>query len=97
LTLERNLLTELMRDGVAAQSVLKTGLVFLKHGRYPEALEWWTLQRQSLDQSSSRLALLLLVMETLTHIWSGHPDRAVTVRKQVQAHPLFRQIRPQSP
>ena len=96
LTLEQNLLAELVKDGVIAQSILSKGLVFLKHRRYPEALEWWTLQRQGLDQSSSRLALLLLVMETLTHIWSGHPDRAVAVRNQVKAHPLFRQIRPES-
>ena len=55
LTLEQNLLAELVKDGVIAQSILSKGLVFLKHRRYPEALEWWTLQRQGLDQTSSRL------------------------------------------
>jgi hypothetical protein len=97
LTMERSLLAELMKDGGETQSILKKGLVFLKHRRYPEALEWWTLHRQSLDQSTSRLALLLLVMETLTHIWSGNLERAAAVRAQVTAHPLFRQIKPGSP
>jgi hypothetical protein len=97
LTMERSLLAELMKDGVETQTILKKFLVFLKHRRYPEALEWWTLHRQGLDQSTSRLALLLLVMETLTHIWSGNLERAAAVRGQVTAHPLFRQIRPGPP
>jgi hypothetical protein len=94
LTMERNLLAELMKDGGEAQSILKKGLVFLKHRRYAEALEWWSLHRQGLDAESSRLALLLLVMETLTHLWSGHPDRAAASRRMVAAHPLARQIKP---
>jgi hypothetical protein len=92
--MERNLLAEFIRDGGEAQSILKKGLVFVKHGRFPEALEWWTLHRQSLDSSSSRLFLLLLIMETLTHLWSGHPERAAAVRNQVTSHPLFRKHRP---
>jgi hypothetical protein len=40
------------------------------------------------------LSLLLLVMETLTHLWSGHPDRAAAVRSQVISHPFFRKHRP---
>jgi hypothetical protein len=94
LTMERNLLAELMRDGGETRSILRKGLVFLKHRRYPEAIEWWTLHRRGLDQASSRPALLLLVMETLTHIWSGHLDRAAAARSQVTAHPLFRQLKP---
>jgi hypothetical protein len=97
LTMERNLLAELIKEGGEAQSILKKGLVFLKHRRYPEALEWWTLHRQGLDPTTSRLTLLLLVMETLTHLWSGHPERAATVRSQLTAHPLFRQVRPGTP
>ncbi len=96
LTLERNLLAELIRDGGSTQSILKKGLVFLKHRRFPEALEWWSLNRQGLDPVSSRLALLLLVMETLTHLWSGHPERAAVARAQINAHPLFKQLQPRS-
>ncbi len=95
--MERSLLAELIKDGGEAQSILKKGLVFLKHRRYPEALEWWALHRQGLDPASSRLTLLLLVMETLTYLWSGHPERAAAVRSQLTAHPLFRQLRPGPP
>jgi hypothetical protein len=93
LSMERDLLAELFKDGGEAQAILKKGLVFLKHRRYPEALEWWGLHRQGLDASTSRLSLLMLVMETLTHLWSGHPDRAAAARSQVTAHRLFRQLR----
>jgi hypothetical protein len=89
LSMERNLLAQLMSEGGDTQGILKKGFVFLKHRRFAEALEWWTLHRQSLDPSSSRLSLLLLVMETLTHLWSGHAERAAAVRCQVTAHPLF--------
>ena len=93
LSMERDLLAELIKDGGETQAILKKGLVFLEHRRYPEALEWWTLNRQGLDPATSRLSLLLLVMETLTHLWSGHPERAAAVRSQVTAHRLFRQLR----
>ena len=94
LSMERNLLADLIRDGGETQAILKKGLVFLKHRRFSEALEWWSLNRQSLDLSSSRLSLLLLVMETLTHLWAGQPDRAAVVRNQVKSHPLFHKHRP---
>ena len=92
--MERNLLAELMSDGGETQIDSQERLVFLKHRRFAEALEWWTLHRQSLDPSSSRLSLLLLVMETLTHLWSGHPEQAAAVRNQVTSHPLFHKHRP---
>ena len=36
--MERNLLADLMRDGGETQTILKKGLVFLKHRRFSEAL-----------------------------------------------------------
>jgi hypothetical protein len=93
LSMERDLLAELIKDGGETQAILKKGLVFLKHRRYPEALEWWELHRRGVDTSTSRLSLLMLVMETLTHLWSGHPERAAVVRDQVTAHRLFHQLR----
>ena len=89
--MERNLLADLIKDGGEAQAILKKGLVFLKHRRFAEALEWWTLNRQSLDPSSSRLSLLLLVMETLTHLWSGQPDRAAARPQPGQEPPAVSQ------
>jgi hypothetical protein len=94
LSMERDLLADLIKDGGEAQSILKKGLLFIKHRRYAEALEWWGIHRQGLDSSSSRLALLLMVMETLTHLWSGHPEKAASVRNQVMAHSLVRRMRP---
>jgi hypothetical protein len=94
LTMERNLLADLVKDGGETQSILKKGLVFVKHRRFAEALEWWALNRQGLDPSSTRLSLLLLVMETLTHLWAGQPDRAAAARQQVRCHPLFQKDRP---
>jgi hypothetical protein len=94
LSMERSLLVELISEGGETQAILKKGIVFLKHQRFAEAIEWWTLHRQGLDPMHSRLSLLLLVMETLTHLWSGHPDRAAAVRSQVLLHPLFRKHRP---
>jgi hypothetical protein len=94
LSMERSLLAELISEGGEAQAILKKGLVFLKHRRFAEALEWWTLHRRGLDPTRSRLSLLLMVMETLTHLWSGHPDRAAAVRDQVTSHPLFHKHRP---
>ncbi len=94
LGIDRSLLTELLGEGGDTQQVLKKGIVFLKHRRFDEALEWWTLHRQGLDPTQSRLSLLLLVMETLTHLWAGHPERAAAVRRQVTSHPLFRKHRP---
>jgi hypothetical protein len=94
LSMERNLLADLIRDGGETQAILKKGLVFVKHRRFAEANEWWALNRQNLDPSSSRLSLLLLVMETLTHLWAGQPDRAAVVRNQVKSHPLFHKHRP---
>jgi hypothetical protein len=93
LAMERNLLAELLKDGAEGQKIIKRGLVFLKHRRYAEAAEWWTLHRRDLDPATSRLSLLLLVMETLTQLWSGNRERAEAVRGQVTAHPLFRSIR----
>jgi hypothetical protein len=90
LQIERNLLTDLLRDGVEGQSILKTGVLFVKHRRFREGLEWWSLQRESLDPSTSRLHLLLLIMEALTHSWAGDKPRAAAVSAQVLAHPLYR-------
>ena len=90
LKIEKNLLTDLLRVGTEGQGIIKKGLVFLKHKKYAEAVEWWTLHRQGLDPKISRLHLLLLMMECLTYYWAGDGDRAARMRDQVRAHPLFR-------
>jgi hypothetical protein len=92
LMMEQGLLAELLKAGVQGQDVLKTGLTFLKHRRYAEAAEWWSLHRSGLDAATSRMSLLLLVLETLTHLWSGNTHRAEAARAQVLSHPLYRAL-----
>jgi hypothetical protein len=93
LALERDLLAELLKDGVAGQQVLKRGLLFCKHRRYAEAIEWWTLHRRGLDPTTSGQHLLLLIMEAMTLFWACEPLRAEVVRDQVRVHPMFAKIR----
>jgi hypothetical protein len=92
LQMERQALTELLREGAEGKAILKRGLVFVKHRRYAEAIEWWTLQRRGLDSADSRLYLLLLVLESLTYFWAGDRARAEAVRTQVRSHKLFRAL-----
>jgi hypothetical protein len=90
LRIDANLLTDLLREGVEGQTVLKRGLAFLKHRKYPLALEWWALNRAALDPGGSKLYLLLLIMEALTHQFAGDKERAAACQAKVFAHPLFR-------
>lgn len=74
--------------------ILRRGLTFLKHQQYGHALEWWTLQRQSLDPSRRRFDLLLLMMEAFTHSLARDPDGAARARKRIREHPEFAVLRP---
>ena len=94
MAIEGNLLARLLEDGGQARSILKSGLALLKHHRYREAIEWWTLNRRGLNPATSRLHLLVLIMESLTHLWAGDPDRAATVRAQIRVHPLMPKTQP---
>jgi hypothetical protein len=92
LALERGLVAELLRDGAVGQQILKRGLLFCKHRRYSDAIEWWTLQRRGLDPQTSSQHLLLLIMESLTLLWASDARRAEIMRDQVKAHPLFKAV-----
>ena len=89
LQMEKHLLKELLNEGAGGQAILKRGLTFVKHKRFKEAVEWWTLNRRNLDAATSRLHLFLLIMESLTHFWAGDHERAAATRDQVRAHKLF--------
>ncbi|WP_163995573.1 zinc ribbon domain-containing protein [Pyxidicoccus caerfyrddinensis] len=86
-------LSSLLERGSQDQAVLRKGLVLLRHRRYAEALEWWTLNREALEPSRERLELLLLMMEAFTHGLAGNRARERAVRQQVLAHPLYQQLR----
>jgi hypothetical protein len=81
-------------DGAADdREILKKGLIFLKHGRYSEAVEWWSLNRQRVDSSRQRLKFLLLIMEAFTLSLSGDLQRASLIRKQIKEHSLYEKYR----
>jgi hypothetical protein len=90
LQLERHLLADLLREGAEGQTILKRGLAFVKHRKYAQAVEWWALNRAGLDAATSKLHLLLLIMEALTHQWANDAPRAATARQKVFSHPLYR-------
>lgn len=86
-------LASLLERGPQDQALLRKGLVLLRHRRYPEALEWWSLNREALDPSRGRLELLLLLMEAFTHGLAGDRARERAARQRVVAHPLYPQLR----
>jgi hypothetical protein len=73
--------------------VLKRGLLFVKSGKYAEAIEWWTLQRQRLDASRGKSQLLYLLMEAFTCSLARDAEGARDVRRQIREHPLYAELR----
>jgi hypothetical protein len=73
--------------------LLRRGFVFLRRGKYAEALEWWSLHRSSLDSTRQRLELLLLLLEMFTLGLAGEQKRAATLRAQIRKHPLYLELR----
>jgi hypothetical protein len=86
---EGNLLADLLNEGVEGQAVLRRGIAFLKHRKYASALEWWSLNRRGLAPETSKLHLLLSIMEALTLHWSGDGSEAEAAMRRVRAHPQF--------
>ncbi len=73
--------------------IVKRGLTLLKNRRWPEAVEWFTLNREALDPARDRLQLLLLLMEAFTWRLAGDHRRAAEVNQRINAHPLYRRMR----
>lgn len=73
--------------------ILKRGLLFVKSGKYAEALEWWTLQRARLDATRKRSQLLFLLMEAFTCSLAGDAEGAREAKRQIREHPLFAELR----
>jgi hypothetical protein len=80
-------------EGARGRDVLQKGIVLLRHRRYPEAAEWWALNRSALPAAEGRLALVLLAMEALTWSLAGEVDRARDARARVKEHPMYRELR----
>lgn len=92
LTLEGVRLSDLLEEGVDAREILRKGMIFLRNRRYGESVQWWSLQRERLDRPDGRTALLLLIMEMLTHVLAGDLDQAARLRGQVRSHPSFSRL-----
>jgi hypothetical protein len=73
--------------------VLKRGLLFVKSGKYAEALEWWTLQRSRLDPTRTRSQLLFLLMEAFTCSLARDGEGARDAKRRIREHPLFLELR----
>jgi hypothetical protein len=86
--------------------VIKRGLLFVKSGKYAEAIEWWTLQRERLDASPaggrpgapsdkvrSRSQLLYLLMEAFTCSLAKDAEGARDAKRRIREHPLFAELR----
>lgn len=82
-------LSELLEGKGDDREILQRGLIFLKHRRYAEAVEWWSLNRQRLDATQQRLQFLLLIMEAFTHNLAGDTDNARKIRGRIKGHPLY--------
>lgn len=89
-------LASLLDRGGDDLKILKRGLLFLKHQRFADALEWWTLHRQSLDPARRRFELLLLLMEAFTHSLAHDADAAARTRKRIREHPEYAVLKPKA-
>ncbi len=92
-TLEGIKLSELLDGKADDKDILRKGLLFLKHRKYAEAVEWWTINRQKLDTSRQRLQFVLLIMEAFTYILSGDKHKVNTLRQQIRHHALYERYR----
>jgi hypothetical protein len=86
-------LSELVDKAGNDMKIVRRGLTFLRNRRWAEALEWWSLHRESLDPSKDRLQLLLLLMEAFTHRLAGDRRRAQEASQRITSHPLYRRMR----
>jgi hypothetical protein len=78
-------LNELLDRGGASieeRAILKRGLVFLRRRMYPEAAEWWILNRPKDYIANARFHCLLTLLHALTYEWMGDLERAQTAKEE---------------
>jgi hypothetical protein len=71
-------------DGASIQErgILQRGLLFLRRRMYPEAAEWWTLNRPKDHIVNARFHCLLTLLLALTYEWAGDPKRAQAAKEE---------------
>lgn len=67
------------------RSILKRGLLFLKRRMYPEALEWWTLNRPKDFIEKNHFYCLLTLLMGLTYRLSGDDESASAMAQEARA------------
>jgi hypothetical protein len=78
-------LNQLLDRGGASieeRSILKRGLLFLRRRMYPEAAEWWMLNRPKDHIANARFYCLLTLLLALTYEWAGDPERALAAKEK---------------
>jgi hypothetical protein len=89
ITLEGIKLSRLLDSSGNDIEILKKGIVFLKHRKYDEAVEWWIINRQRLDSTKQKLHFVLLIMEVFTYTLSGDKVKSEQMRKKIHNHYLY--------
>ena len=70
-------------SGAEERATLKRGLLFLKHKMYPQAAEWWTLNRPPANEKTkSRSYLLLTLLLVLTLRLAGDDSLAAAALEE---------------
>jgi hypothetical protein len=85
LAVEGGRLNQLLERGAATieeRNVLARGMLFLRHKKYPEAIEWWTLHAQT--DRSSPFDLLLQLLVVVTYRLAGDERRAASLLAELQ-------------
>lgn len=82
------------RDGDDIR-IIKRGIAFMRHRKWAEAIEWWSLQREA-NQERPRFDLLIRLFELWTYELSDQPVRASKAREAIRKHPVTRELQLQS-
>jgi hypothetical protein len=86
-------LNELLDRGISGgeeRQMVKRGLLFLKRRMYPEAAEWWLLNRPEDEIVNGRLHLLLTLFLVLTYKLAGDEAAAQVALGQARGSRFFK-------
>lgn len=88
LTIEGIRLNDFLDMGIHAESekrLIKRGLQLLKRRMYSEAVEWWELNRATIEPTQHRQRTLLLLLLALTHRLSGNEIAAKEILADISS------------
>jgi hypothetical protein len=82
-------LSGLLSSNTEEGEILKKGVIFLKHRRYSEAIEWWSINRQHISRLNVKFEFLLLIMESFSYSLKGDIENASRINHSISEHSLF--------